>query len=127
MTFLDIINDGTLEQLVTLSTRCIVILDLVLSRAQDLVRDVAHIWSSGHNAIKFSVVVNGKLQLKSKTVTLNFKRGNFTKMKGLVKRKLKGTHIRTISLENAWKLFKSTLIEVQIECFCLARKVTAKP
>ena len=68
----------------------------------------------------------GKLPLKSITVTYDFKRGNFTKMRRIVKRKLKGKPKRVTSLEDHWKLFKITLIEAQIEYIPRVRKGTGK-
>lgn len=61
--------------------------DLALSDAQDLVRDVKVIvpfGNSDHNANKFSIYVNRVLP-KIKP----FRRGDFSEMKQLVKKKLK--------------------------------------
>lgn len=60
--FLDISNDCALEKLVTGPTRRVVILVLVLSRSQDLVREgevITPAGSSDHSAIKWSIKPRG--------------------------------------------------------------------
>lgn len=47
-------------------------------------------------------------------VTFHFRRRNFSKMRGFVKRKLKGRVKRAKYLQDAWRLFKTT-IAAQIE------------
>lgn len=69
-----------------------VILDIVLSRFQDFIRDVeiiVPVMNSNYNVIKFSIHDSVKLPLNPKTITF-FNSGNFTKMREILKRKLKG-------------------------------------
>lgn len=83
--------DYALEQSVIESYRGIVLLNLFWCRSQDLMRDIVVVIPIGNsdcNIIKFSIQVNGKLPLKSKTVTFNFQRRNLTKIGEIAKRKL---------------------------------------
>lgn len=47
-------------------------------------------------------------------------------MRGIIKRTLKGKHKRVRSLKDAWKQFKTALIEVQVECIPQVGKGPAK-
>ena len=125
--FLDCLNDCAMEQMVTEPTRGEVILDLVLSNAEDLVRDVnviAPLGNSDHNVIEYNICINRKLPNKTNTAMFNFKRGNFSEMRGYVKKKLKGKVKKVKTLGESWRLFKTTILEAQIKYIPLVRKGT---
>ncbi|XP_053155158.1 uncharacterized protein LOC128346183 [Hemicordylus capensis] len=54
------------------------------------------------------------------------RRGNFSKMRSMVKRKLKGKIMRVTSLQNTWSLLKTTILEAQLECIPKRRKGTTR-
>ncbi|CAM4611226.1 unnamed protein product [Caretta caretta] len=124
--FPDTFNDCFLEQLVLEPTRGEAILDLVLSGgAQDLVQEVniaGPLGNSDHNIIKFNIPVVGKTPQQPNTVAFKFRKGTYTKMRRLVKQKLKGTAPKVKSLQAAWKLFKDTTIEAQFKCIHQIKK-----
>ncbi|XP_053130019.1 uncharacterized protein LOC128335549 [Hemicordylus capensis] len=127
--FLDILNDCALEQLVMEPTREKATLDLILSDTQDLVRDVSVIdplGNSDHSAIKSSIHAGRESPRISNTDILNFRRGSFSKMRSMVKRKLKGKSRRVTSLQSAWSLLKTTILEAQLDCIPKRRKDTTK-
>lgn len=96
MRLLTIRHDRALEQLVRKSTRRVVILDLVLSRAQDLVKLISPFGIRNYSALKLSIHVSRKLTLNSKTAKIDFKRGIFTEIRGILKRKVKGNPKRLL-------------------------------
>uniref|UniRef100_A0A674II76 Intraflagellar transport 172 n=1 Tax=Terrapene triunguis TaxID=2587831 RepID=A0A674II76_9SAUR len=107
------------QQLVLEPTRGETILDLVLSGAQDLVQEVniaGPLGNSDHNIIKFKIPVAGKTPQQPNTVAFNFRKWNYTKMRALVKQKLKGSVPKIKSLQAAWKLFKDAILEPQLNC-----------
>lgn len=79
-----------MEQMITEPTMGEAILDLVLSKVQDMVTDVAPIGNKDHNTIHFSIYANRKLPPKTNKTTFDFRRDNVSQMKGLVKKKVKG-------------------------------------
>ena len=87
-----------------------------------VVNIVEPIGNSDHSAIRFNIYLSGKLPRKSNTSTFDFKRGNLPKMRKLVKRKLKGGIKRVKSLQNAWSLLKSTIIETELKCIPQVRE-----
>uniref|UniRef100_K7EZM4 Endonuclease/exonuclease/phosphatase domain-containing protein n=1 Tax=Pelodiscus sinensis TaxID=13735 RepID=K7EZM4_PELSI len=128
--FLNGLNDCFLEQLVQEPTRGEAILDLVLSGVQDQVQDITvtgPLGNSDHNIITFNIPVVGRTPQQSSTLAFNFKKGNYTKMRRLVKQKLKGTVTRAKSLKAAWKLFKDTIIEAQLKCIPQIKKHSKRP
>uniref|UniRef100_K7F1R0 Endonuclease/exonuclease/phosphatase domain-containing protein n=1 Tax=Pelodiscus sinensis TaxID=13735 RepID=K7F1R0_PELSI len=128
--FLNGLNDCFLEQLVQEPTRGEAILDLVLSGVQDHVQDITvtgPLGNSDHNIITFNIPVVGRTPQQSSTLAFNFKKGNYTKMRRIVKQKLKGTVTRAKSLKAAWKLFKDTIIETQLKCIPQIKKHSKRP
>uniref|UniRef100_K7EXX2 Endonuclease/exonuclease/phosphatase domain-containing protein n=1 Tax=Pelodiscus sinensis TaxID=13735 RepID=K7EXX2_PELSI len=128
--FLNGLNDCFLEQLVQEPTRGEAILDLVLSGVQDQVQEITvtgPLGNSDHNIITFNIPVVGRTPQQSSTLAFNFKKGNYTKMRRLVKQKLKGTVTRAKSLKAAWKLFKDTIIEAQLKCIPQIKKHSKRP
>uniref|UniRef100_K7EZ72 Endonuclease/exonuclease/phosphatase domain-containing protein n=1 Tax=Pelodiscus sinensis TaxID=13735 RepID=K7EZ72_PELSI len=128
--FLNGLNDCFLEQLVQEPTRGEAILDLVLSGVQDQVQDITvtgPLGNSDHNIITFNIPVVGRTPQQSSTLAFNFKKGNYTKMRRIVKQKLKGTVTRAKSLKAAWKLFKDTIIEAQLKCIPQIKKHSKRP
>ncbi|XP_053897559.1 uncharacterized protein LOC128844145 [Malaclemys terrapin pileata] len=123
--FLDTLNDCFLEQLVREPTRGEATLDLVLSGAQELVQEVTItglLGNSDQNTIAFNIPMVGRTPQQPNTVAFNFKKGNYAKMRGLVKQKLKGTVTKAKSLQAAWVLFKDTIIEAQLKCIPQIKK-----
>ncbi|KAM7151827.1 uncharacterized protein RBU57_012313 [Macrochelys suwanniensis] len=123
--FLDSLNDCFLEQLVQEPTRGESTLDLVLSGAQDLVQEITitgPLGNSDHNIITFNIPVVLRTHQQPNTVAFNFKKGNYAKMRGLVKQKLKGKVTKVKSLQAAWTLFKDTIIEAQLKCIPQIKK-----
>ena len=127
--FLDELNDCALEQLVMEPTRGQVTLDLILCGNQDLVRDVnvtEPLGNSDHHAIGFAMHVQERVQSKSDTKTLDFRRADFPQMRRLVRKKLKGKVKRVQSLQAAWRLFKTTVVEAQRKCIPQRKKGSAR-
>lgn len=102
-------------------------LDLILSgAAQDLVQgvEVAELnESSDHNDIKFNLCVFGKMPGNSSMAIFVFKRGNFSKMRNPIKKKLKGAIKRVKSVEWLGGSLKTSILEALLEFISQVRKL----
>lgn len=67
--------------------------------------------NSDNDVIKFNILGGGEMPKKPTTIAFNFKTGNYTKMRKLVRWQLKGTVTSGKCLQTAWRLFKSTITE----------------
>lgn len=67
-----------------------------------------------------------KITSKVQNCNIGFQKTELYLNEGIVQRKLKGKDKRVKSSEDAWKLFKTTLIEAQIEYIPQVWKATAK-
>lgn len=92
-------------------TRTKSILDLLLNYTHTLIQDVtiAELLSNnGHNIIRFNIPGANRVP-KSVRVTLNFRKGDFNKMRNLIKNVLKLKVKEIKSSEVAWMLLKKTM------------------
>uniref|UniRef100_A0A8C4YAV3 Uncharacterized protein n=1 Tax=Gopherus evgoodei TaxID=1825980 RepID=A0A8C4YAV3_9SAUR len=96
-------------KLAIMKAACRATLDLVLNGAQELVQEVTitgPLGNSDYNITTFNIPVVGRTSQQPNTVAFNLKKGNYAKMRGLVKQKLKHTLAKVKSLQAAWMLFK---------------------
>lgn len=93
--FLDMLDNGGMDQLVMESMKGLPDPHLNSEWCPGLGVSCKHgymanvIGNSYHNAIRFHIVVGGKLIRKSSIVAFNFKQGTFSKMRGWIKKNLK--------------------------------------
>jgi len=106
--FLECIEDNCLSQVIDSPTRGDAILDLLVTSATELIRDVkvgGSVGCSDHALVEFADL-RDMGQAKSKVRTLNFRKAKFQLFKVLVSRTPWKTVLRDKGAEQSWQLFK---------------------
>jgi len=122
--FLQSIDDNFLVQVVEEPRRRGVLLDLVLTNKETLVEDMkvgGSLGSSDHDMVEFSILHGGSREI-SRTITLDFRRANFSLFKDL----LGGIPwVRTLEgkgVQESWSLFQQYFLCVQDQCIPPSKK-----
>lgn len=108
---LNMIKDCDLDQLLIELTGKENTLHWIHSGIWNLIQKI--VGNNNHGTFIFSRIVRSNLPKKFNIARLTFRRRNFSKMKGLFTRKLKGTEESTV--QNAWQLYKNSAKYVDFE------------
>ncbi len=113
--FLESVEDNFLVQVIDGPTRGEALLDLVLTNAEESVREVkigGSLGCSDHALVEFVILKNAGLA-KSRASTLCFRRAKFRLLKELLSGIPWETVLKGMGTEQSWQLFKDTLLRVQ--------------
>ena len=113
--FLESVEDNFLVQVIDGPTRGEALLDLVLTNAEESIREVkigGSLGCSDHALVEFVILKNAGLA-KSRVTTLCFRKGNFRLLKELLSGIPWETVLKGMGTEQSWQLFKDTLPRAQ--------------
>ena len=113
--FLESVEDNFLVQVIDGPTRREALLDLVLTSAEESIREInigGSLGCSDHALVEFVILKNAGLA-KSRARTLCFRRANFRLLKELLSGIPWETVLKGMGTEQSWQLFKDTLLRVQ--------------
>ncbi|PKU29020.1 nedd4-binding protein 2-like 2 [Limosa lapponica baueri] len=109
--FLECLDDNFQRQEIDSPTRGDAILDLIVTNASELIRDVK-IGGNDHALLKFTVL-RDTCQTRSIVRTLNFRKASLQLFKELVKRTPWEVVLRDKGAEQSWQIFKDTFHRAQ--------------